>query len=73
MLYLNPEVKNKTVSNGAADAIKEYVWGTKLSHPHRAGGVLAFDGLLGSSLAGKNAMGSQTHYPIRPRALRIRQ
>lgn len=31
------------------------------------------DVLLGNSLAGKNAMGSQTHYPIRPRELRICQ
>lgn len=48
-------------------------WDTKISHLHCAGGALAFDVLLGNSLAGKNELGSQTHYPVRPRELRISQ
>lgn len=40
-------------------------WDTNVSHPHCAGGALAFDVLLGNSLADKNELGSQTHYPIR--------
>lgn len=35
------------------------------------GGVLAFDVLLGNSLAAKNEMGSQAHYPITPQELRM--
>lgn len=48
-------------------------WDTKISHLHCAGGALAFDVLLGNSLAGKNELGSQTHSPVRPRELRISQ
>lgn len=36
---------------------------TKGAHPHCAGGVLAFDVLLGNSLAGKNELGAQAHSP----------
>lgn len=31
------------------------LWDTNVSHPHCAGGALAFDVLLGNSLADKNA------------------
>lgn len=45
-VYLNPEIKNKTFPNGAADAIRTMLWDTKVPHPHWAGGELAFDVLL---------------------------
>lgn len=67
LLYLNPEVKNKTAPNGTADAFrKEYVLGYKSFSPPLRRWVLVFDVLLGNSLAGKNAIGPQTHYPLRP-------
>lgn len=47
-------------------------WDTNVSPPPGRG-VLAFVVLLGNSLAGKNELGSQTHYPTRPRELRISQ
>lgn len=47
-------------------------WDTVSPRPP-AGGALASDVLLGNSLADKNEVGSQIHYPVRPRELRISQ
>ena len=71
-VYLNPEIKSKTLPNGAADAIRT-VLGYKSSSPPLGRWRVGIWCVSGNSLADKKEMGSQTHYPIRPRALRIGQ